>query len=163
MLVDSANVCGLRLQFADSTHSCGFHDSLSLINTYIIICSWIPLTVPNSAKFVACSTIFVAESESCLFSNNFEQYNFLAIRPWNTKQQRISKKGSTVASSTTNLTLACCGIRLHFTKRTVWPLNELKQKSTTICSNKQNFVELLTLIDYQQLNSIKKSVVLLRQ
>ena len=62
MQVHSSHLCGFCLQFVDSTYSCGFHDSLSLLNSYTIICSWIPLTVPHFAIFIADSTNFVAHS-----------------------------------------------------------------------------------------------------
>ena len=45
-------ICGFRIQFADFTYGCGFHNSLSLVNTYVVICLWIPQTVPDSANFV---------------------------------------------------------------------------------------------------------------
>ena len=60
MYADSADnlrnprtICGFGSQFADSTYSCGFHDNLSLLKTYTIICSWIPELVPDSINFVA--------------------------------------------------------------------------------------------------------------
>ena len=49
-------------EFADSTYSCRFHGSLSLLNTYISFCFWIPQTVPDYAKFVN----FVVDSAKLL-------------------------------------------------------------------------------------------------
>ena len=44
---------GFSLKYANSTYSCGFHDSLSLLNKYIIIYLWIPQTILDPANFVA--------------------------------------------------------------------------------------------------------------
>ena len=44
--------CGFRLQFADCVYSCGFHDSLSLLNTFCIVCLRIPQTVQDSANLL---------------------------------------------------------------------------------------------------------------
>ena len=58
-----------------------------------------------------------------IFRSGFERYSVLGICLWNPKQQRRSKKSNKIADSTTNLILACCGIRLHCTEFTVWPCN----------------------------------------
>ena len=110
-------VCGFHLPFADYTYSCGFLDSFNLLNAYIIICLWIPQTVPESANFVADS------AKLPVFGAFLSIYSVLVICPWNPKQQRTSKKSNNVADSQTNLILACCGICLPFTKCTVWPRN----------------------------------------
>ena len=62
------------------------------------------------------------------FWSNFEQCRVLAICPSNPKQQRRSNKKVNVADCATNLILACCAIRLQFTKCTVWPRNDSKVK-----------------------------------
>ena len=116
-------ICGLGLQFADSAYSCGFRDSLSLLSTCIIICSWIPQTGSGLHTFCC-----VFRKVAC-FSSDFEQRIVLAIRPWNPKQQRRSKKNINVADSATNLIFACCGIRLQFRKCTVWPRNVANLKN----------------------------------
>ena len=108
--MDSANLCGFRLQFADSTYSCGFRDSLNLLNTFIIVRSWIPETCSGFHTF-CCGFRKVA-----CFRSNFEQYSVLAICPWNRKQQRRLKKNSSFAVSGTNLIFACCGIRSQYSK-----------------------------------------------
>ena len=102
-------ICGIRSQCADFTYSCGFRDSLSLLNIYIIICSWIPQTGFGFHTF-CCRFRKIA-----YFWSNFEHHKVLDICPWNPKQQKISKKKSNVADPTTNLIFACCGIRLQFT------------------------------------------------
>ena len=79
----------------------------------IIRCSWIPQT--GSGKVL----------------EDFEQQTVLAICPWNPKQQKRSKKNSYVAKSVTKLIFACCGIRLQFTKGTVWPRYDFAKKTTT--------------------------------
>ena len=112
-------ICGFCLQFADSTYSCRFRDSLSLLSTYtyVIFCSWIPKTYSGIYTFncrfpkVAC------------FGSNFEQYSVLAICPWNPKQQRRSKKNSNFAEFGTSWTFSCCGICSQFNTYTVWPRN----------------------------------------
>ena len=108
-------ICGIRLQFSDSTYSCGFRDSLILKNLFIIICSWIPQTGVGFHTF-CCGFRKVA----CLW-RDFEQHSVLAIRPWSRKQQRKPKKNSNVADSSTNLIISCCRIHLKFTEFTVWP------------------------------------------
>ena len=133
--MDSTNLCGFRLhfadlayklrnpltiyafrlQFADSTYSCGFRDSFSLLNIYIKIRPWIPQT---GSRF---DTFCCEFRKFACFWSAFEQYSVLAIRPRNPKQQRKSKKNSSVAESARNLIFACSGIRLQFTKCTVWP------------------------------------------
>ena len=80
--MDSANICGLRLQFedsayelrnlltisglrlqlADSTYSCGFHASLSFLNTYIIMCLCIQQIVPVLQSLLRIPPKFVADS-----------------------------------------------------------------------------------------------------
>ena len=89
---DSANnlrnqltICEFRLQFVGSVYSCGFRDSLSLLNTYFIICSYVPQTGSGFHSF-CCGFRKVA----CFWSD-FEQHSVLAICPWNPKQQRRSK------------------------------------------------------------------------
>ena len=61
----SFTICGIRLQFAVSTYSCGFRDSLSLLNTYLITpfqsllkCWWHLLNKPYFQLNNACSNIF---------------------------------------------------------------------------------------------------------
>ena len=107
MFVDSAKLGVIRLEFADSTYKCRFHDSLSLLNTYIIVCLWIPQTVPDSVNFVADSTIFVADSAKLLVFGAILSNSVLAIFRGiqNSKDQR--KKGN-FADSATILFLACC-------------------------------------------------------
>ena len=79
-------ICGFRLQFADSTDSCGFRDSLNLLNTCIIICSWIPQTCSGFQKIIC------GFRKVICFWSNFEQFSVLAICPWNPNQQKGSKK-----------------------------------------------------------------------
>ena len=110
-------ICGIRSQFAESTYSYGFRDSINLLNTYTIICSWVPQYGSGFHAF-CCGFHKVA----CFWSD-FEQYSVLAICTWNPKQQRRSKKNSNVVNSATNLIFACCGICLQFTKCTGWPRN----------------------------------------
>ena len=55
------------------------------------------------------------------FWSNFEQYSVIAICLWNQKQQIRFKKKCNFADFGTNFCL--CGIRLQFTKCTVWPRN----------------------------------------
>ena len=61
-LPDLLAICGFHLHFADSTYSCGFLDSLNLLNIYFNNFSRIPQSFSDSAKFVADSTNFVAVS-----------------------------------------------------------------------------------------------------
>ena len=85
-------ICGFRLQLAASVtgdqtfYSCGFRNSLILLNTYSIFCSWIP---QNCSGF----NIFCCgfRKNACFWSN-FQQYSVVAICPWNPKQQRRFKK-----------------------------------------------------------------------
>ena len=73
MSVDSANLCGFCLQFADSTYSCGFRDSLILLNTYNIVCSWFPKTGSGLNTF--CGGF---RKVACLRSD-FEQYRVFLL------------------------------------------------------------------------------------
>ena len=143
MLVHSANLCGFRsqfaafayklqnplticgfvLQFAGFTYSCGFHFSLSLLKSYIMICLWIPQTVPNSAIFLQFPQFFFVDSSKLPVFGAIFINSVLANYPWNPKQPRISKKNSNIADSATILLLTCRGICLQFTKCTVWPRN----------------------------------------
>ena len=75
-------------------------------------------------KLIPDSTHFVADSAKLLcFWRGFEQQSVLAIYPRNPKKQRRSKENSIVADSATNRIFACCGIRLQFTKCTIWSRN----------------------------------------
>ena len=115
---DSTNVsCGFCFQFASSTYSCGFRDSLSFLNMYIFICSCILQT--GSGFYTFCCGF---RKVACFWSD-FEQHGVLVNFPWNPKQQIIPNKNNDVEDSATNLLFACCGVRLHFTKRKIWPLN----------------------------------------
>ena len=110
--MDSANICGLRLQFedsayelrnlltisglrlqlADSTYSCGFHDSLSFLNTYIIMCLCIQQIVPVCNLCCGFHQNLLRILQSCLCWSDFEQYSLLGICPWNPKQQKNTKR-----------------------------------------------------------------------
>ena len=68
MQVDSANLFGFHLQFADSAYNFWISFTVADSTTakiYVthIICLWIPQTVPSSANFVANFTNFVADSK----------------------------------------------------------------------------------------------------
>ena len=80
------------------------------------------------------------------FWNDFVWYSFLGICLWNPKQQKISKKNSIDANSATKLILACFGIHLRWTERTVWPRNDgikvpwkIVRQKVKICQEKQNY------------------------
>ena len=58
------------------------------------------------------------------FSEQFWAIQCFSFCPWNPKQQRRFKKNSNFADSGTKLIIVSCGIRLQFTKSTVWAHNE---------------------------------------
>ena len=72
--MDSANLCLTAFNLRIPLTICGFHFTVAnyptaitvadskFYETHIIICSWIPQTVPDSAKFFAGSANFVADS-----------------------------------------------------------------------------------------------------
>ena len=115
-------ICGFRLHFADFAYSYGFYYSLSLLNTYNT-CLWIPQTVSVSANFVADSKKFVADYASCLILEQFRAIDCFSYLSRESKTAKKIIKISNVADSATILFFACCGIRLKFTKCTVWPRN----------------------------------------
>ena len=86
ILRNPLTICGFRFQFADSTYSCRLRDNLSLLNSYIIICSQISQIGSGFHSF-CCGFRKVA----CFWSD-FEQHSVLAICPWNPKKQRRFKK-----------------------------------------------------------------------
>ena len=96
--------CGNNLQFAESIYSCGFYDSLSFWNTYIITSFWILRTIPDSVNFVAESTKFDVDSTKSpvfrvILINTAIQLFVRGIK----KQLGRSKKISNVAISATML------------------------------------------------------------
>ena len=126
-------ICRFCLQLAESAYNlqipltlCGFHlhllipQQLKFTEHLYYFYLFTDLTnlfrIPHIFRKVACSW------------SNFEQYSVLAICPWRPKQQRRSRKNCIFADSGTNLISACCGIRLQFTKCTVWPRNESLKK-----------------------------------
>ena len=94
-------ICGFRLQFADSTYSCGFRDSLTLLKTYIIICSWI-LQTGSQFHTLCCGFRKVACFEAILSNTVFK----LFIREIQNSREDL-KKNSNVVDSATNLNFAC--------------------------------------------------------
>ena len=91
------------------------------------------------------------------FWSDFEHDSVLATGPWKPKQQKRSKKISNVAESATIQFLACCDIRLQFTKCTVWPRDESRSLPEVKNHPKhKHFVTFVTKVETKSSKLIKK-------
>ena len=123
-------ICGFGLQFAESAYNlrfpltiCGFHLQLRFLRQLKFpkhIYYYLLMVPQIGSRF---HTFYFGFRKNACFWSDFEQYSVLAICPWNPKHLIRSKKISKVADSETNLSFACCEIRLQFTKCAVWPRN----------------------------------------
>ena len=115
-------ICGFRLQFADSTYTCGFRNSSFKLYTSPIICLWISETGPDSANTVvdsANSPSFGRILSETLFS--VIAGGIQNIKEGHRKLADHSRENhNNVADSSTKMILACCGLSLQCTERTVW-------------------------------------------
>ena len=120
-------VCGFHLQNAHSTFNLRIPLTVTDSATAQFKHTHVSLFVFGFQKNVLNSANTVAESANFPFLERFLTVQCFMFCLWNPKQQRRSKKCSSVADSATNLIWACCGIRLQCTESTVWPCNGQKQ------------------------------------
>ena len=96
MSADFPNLCGFRLKFAESVYNLPIpltiYDSIILLYTHIVFCSWIPLIFPDLALFIQNSENFVAESAKSLLFGATLSDSVLAIGSRKPKKKKDQRK-----------------------------------------------------------------------